>query len=374
MAKIATAVIGTGGMAQSHLENVSGSERLALACVCDVSKERADEAAARYGVKAFYDYRELIAAGGVEAVIVATPHYFHTPISIDALAAGLHVLVEKPIAVHAQDASRMIEAYVAARRRFPSLVFSAMFMQRTYGYWRKIKDLIDTGTLGKLVRTTWIITDWYRTQAYYDTGAWRATWRGEGGGVLLNQCPHNLDLYQWLVGMPKVVRGFVTLGKYHRIEVEDEVTAYLEHENGMVGHFVTSTGESPGTNRLEIVGENGRLVFENQTILFAENARSMLDDIRTSKERFAKVPFEEHTIAFEHHGEPGHRLVIENFARAVQDGEPLIAPAQEGHASVVLANAILKSSLDSAAVELPLDEAAYAEQLQKLIDASPAGR
>ena len=170
------------------------------------------------------------------------------------------MLVEKPIAVHALDARRMIGAYQAAQTKYPDLVFSAMFMQRTYGHYRKIKDLIDSGELGRLVRTTWIITDWFRTQIYYDSGDWRATWAGEGGGVLLNQCPHNLDLYQWFVGLPARVTGFAHIGKYHDIEVEDEVTAYFEHENGMIGHFVTSTAESPGSNRLEIVGELGKLV------------------------------------------------------------------------------------------------------------------
>ena len=176
----------------------------------------------------------------------------------------------------------MIAAYEAARETKPDLVFAAMFMQRTYGYWQKIKEMIAGGELGKLVRTTWIVTNWFRTQYYYDSGGWRATWRGEGGGVLLNQCPHNLDLYQWLVGMPQRVTGFAHLGKYHDIEVEDEVTAYFEHPDGMIGHFITTTAELPGTNRLEIVGENGRLIFENDCLTFARNKMSMFKQLRES--------------------------------------------------------------------------------------------
>ena len=180
----------------------------------------------------------------------------------------------------------MISAYEAALADTPHLKFAAMFQQRTHGYWRKIKELIDEGELGRLTRATWIITDWFRTQAYYDNGGWRATWSGEGGGVLLNQCPHNLDLYQWFVGLPARVAGFATLGKYHDIEVEDEVTGYFEYENGMVGHFITTTAESPGTNRLEIVGERGKLVFEGGKLMFYRNRSSMLDFIQTSPRAF----------------------------------------------------------------------------------------
>ena len=187
-------------------------------------------------------------------ILIATPHYDHTPITIAALQKGIHVLVEKPIAVQVKDSNKMIAAYEAAKKQYPNLIFSAVFMQRTYGHWGKIKAIIDGGDLGRLMRITWIVTDWFRTQKYYDMGSWRATWEGEGGGVLLNQAMHHLDLYQWFVGVPKRVTGFVGLGKYHHIEVEDEVTAYFEYENGMVGHFITSTAETPGTNRLEITG------------------------------------------------------------------------------------------------------------------------
>ena len=371
MAKIKLGIIGIGTMAKSHLESAHSSDRVTLSCVCDVDKQRADDAAKRYGVPAYYDYHDLIEKSGVEAIIIATPHYYHTPISIDAMNAGIHVLVEKPIAVHAKDASKMIRAYAAAKSKKRDLVFAAMFMQRTYGYWKKIKEMIDGGQVGKLVRTSWIITDWYRPQVYYDTGDWRATWAGEGGGVLLNQCPHNLDLYQWLVGMPKRITGFASLGKYHTIEVEDEVTAYFEHPDGMVGHFITTTAESPGTNRLEIVGENGKLVFENGELSFFKNAKSMLEDIRTSKERFGKVPNDRINVEFVHHGEPGHRLVIENFAGAIRGTEKLIAPAGDGYNSVVLANAIMLSSFTGHPVELPLDEEAYAQRLQELVASSP---
>ncbi len=364
------AVIGIGIMGKAHLKDIAALEHIELVAVCDSDPACADQYAAETNATPYSDYRDLLDHPDLDAVLVATPHYDHTPISIDALGKGIHVLVEKPIAVHVKDAHRMIAAYEEAKRTYPTLVFAADFMQRTYGYWRKIKAMIDGGDLGRLVRTTWLITDWFRTQSYYDNGGWRATWKGEGGGVLLNQCLHNLDLYQWFVGMPKRVLGIATLGKYHHIEVEDEVTALFEHENGMIGHLITSTAESPGTNRLEIVGENGRLVYENGKLAFSRNQRSMLQQIEDAPGAFDKVAFEQVDVPYDHHGQPGHRFIIENFADAVLHGASLIAPAEEGLKSVMLANAILASSFEGKAVELPLDADAYEKKLVALIESS----
>ncbi len=364
------AVVGIGIMGKAHLKDIAALGNTELIAVCDVDPACADDNAAETNMTAYYDYRDVLNHPGLDAVLVATPHYDHMPISIDALRRGIHVLVEKPVAVHVNDARRMIAAYEEAKGQHPNLVFAVDFMQRTYGFWRKIKAMIDGGELGRLVRTTWIITDWFRTQSYYDNGGWRATWKGEGGGVLLNQCLHNLDLYQWFVGMPTRVTGAASLGKYHHIEVEDEVTAFFEHENGMVGHLITSTAESPGTNRLEIVGENGRLVCENRNLTFYRNQRSMFQQIEDTPGYFDKVAFEQVDVPYEHHGQPGHRYIIENFADAVLHGASLIAPAEEGLNSVMLANAILWSSFEGRAVELPLDADAYEKKLAALIASS----
>ena len=368
--KLKMAVVGVGNMGCLHARDIHELTNTELVAVCDSKRDRADGVAGQYGVKAYYDYRDLLADASVEGLLIATPHYDHTPISIAALRQGVHVLVEKPIAVHVKDARSMIHAYETAKASHPNLVFAAMFMQRTYGQYLKIKDLIDSGELGKLVRTTWIITDWFRTQIYYDSGDWRATWAGEGGGVLLNQCPHNLDLYQWLVGLPARVTGFAQIGKYHDIEVEDEVTAYFEHENGMAGHFVTTTAESPGTNRLEIVGELGKLVLEDERLTFYRNRRSMLRFLEEATGGFDKVEYSVAEVPFQHHDQPGHRLIIENFANAVLGGEPLIAPAVEGLHSVMLGNAIMLSSFLDRTVELPIDGDLYERKLVELVQRS----
>jgi predicted dehydrogenase len=361
------AIIGLGTMGSSHVKDVMSLNNATLYAVCDIDRDRADTFASQTKAKAFYSHQDLLQDSEINAVIIATPHYDHTPIAIAALKRGIHVLVEKPVAVHANDAQKMIDAYENAKIKFTNLVFSAMFQQRTMGYSQKIKDLIDSQELGRLVRTSWIVTDWFRTQTYYNNGGWRATWRGEGGGVLLNQCPHNLDLYQWFVGLPKTVHGHVNIGKYHNIEVEDEVTAYFEFENGMVGHFITTTAESPGTNRLEIVGELGKLVFEDDELTFFRNRNSMLETIETSPFSFKKVENWKINIPYDLNNETPHKKIIINFIDAIENGAPLIAPAPEGIRSVSLGNAILLSSLLKKPVTLPLDGDLYEDELNKLI-------
>jgi predicted dehydrogenase len=364
---IKIAVIGAGTMGTYHLRDIDELETTELVAVCDIDQAKVDKYAQMYNVPAFIDHKSMLAQINPDAVLIATPHSDHLPIAEDAFESGIHVLTEKPISVHVRDAQTMITAYEEACKKYPDLLFAAMFQQRTYGFWKKIKSLIDEGELGRLVRTTWIITDWFRTQSYYDNGGWRATWKGEGGGVLLNQCPHNLDLYQWLVGMPNRVTGFASIGKYHDIEVEDEVNAYLEYENGMIGHFMTSTAESPGTNRLEIVGEKGKLVFENAQLSFYRNRYSMFEQIQTAEGGFEKVKNWEIDIPYQHHGQPGHKLIIKNFADAIISGETLIAPAVAGINSLALGNAIMLSSFLGKPVELPIDAEIYAAKLQDLI-------
>ncbi len=369
--KVRLAVIGVGTIGTAHVRDIPRTENAVLAAICDIDAARARSAGEAAGVPFYTDYRQMLEKERLGGVIVATPHYDHTPISIHAMQRGMNVLVEKPEAVHARDARRMNDAYQQARSRHPGLIYSIMLMTRTQGPYARLKAMIDAGDLGRLIRTTWIVTDWFRTQAYYDNGGWRATWSGEGGGVLLNQCPHNLDVYQWLVGLPAKVTGFAAIGKYHDIEVEDEVTGFFQHENGMVGHFVTTTAESPGTNRLEIVGENGKVVWEGGKILFTRNETSMLHFLRTSPQPFARVPSHAEEVAFKDTGESGHRLVIQNFAAAIQDPSvPLIAHGTEGIRGLSLGNAIMLSSWQGKTVDLPLDEECYERLLKERIAAS----
>ena len=361
MDKVRMGVIGVGGMGSYHANYIASGDikRAELAAVCDTDESKLKP----YGaVKTFTDSAEIIRSGVVDAVLVATPHYFHTTIGIDAMQNGLHFLSEKPIAVHKADAERMI----AAHKANPKLIFSAMFQCRTEPLWKKLKHLIESGELGELTRVNWIATDWFRTEAYYASGGWRATWSGEGGGILLNQCPHNLDLMQWVFGMPCKIRAFMAFGARHDIEVEDEVTAYLEYPNGATGAFIVTTGEAPGTNRLEIAGERGKIVMEHGKISFTRNEVPMTEFSRTSKQGFATPPVW-HIDVPVGGGASGHRVITQDFVDAILDGTPLIAPAEEGIKSVEMATSMIYSQIKDVTVELPLDSAAYEAALGELI-------
>ncbi len=360
MKTVRLGIVGLGNIGRYHAEYLAQGKvaRAQLTAVCD-----AYAALDRYAsLQTFAQPEALFQSGAVDAVIIATPHYQHTTLGMAALEAGLHVMVEKPISAHKADAERLLAA--AARR--PQQVFAGMFQLRTEPRYGKIRQLIRSGELGEIVRLSWIITDWYRTDAYYASGGWRATWKGEGGGVLLNQCLHNLDVLGWLFGLPARVRGFCQLGRFHAIEVEDNVTAYLEYPNGATGVFVTSTGEAPGTNRFEIAGTRGRVVLEQNRLTFVRNEADMIEFSRTAKVGFAKPEVWVAEIPFQDAALP-HAIVMQNFVDAILDGTPLLAPGAEGMHSVELANAMLYSSLQNRTIDLPLDAAAYERALQQLI-------
>jgi predicted dehydrogenase len=364
MKTVRLGIIGLGNIGQHHFGYLTAGKvsRAELVAVSDAVASKLEK---YLPLKTFTDGEELIRSGLVDAVIIATPHYQHTTLGIAALKQGLHVMVEKPISAHKADAERLI----ATHKQHPKQVFAGMFQLRAEPRYLKIQKLIQAGDLGEIVRMNWIMTDWFRTEAYYASGGWRATWKGEGGGVLLNQCLHNLDAMQWLLGMPARVRGFCQLGRFHNIEVEDNVSAYLEYPNGATGTFVSSTGEAPGTNRFEIVGTRGKVVLERDRISFTRNEADMIQFSRSAKLGFAKPEVWNVEIPFEN-APNAHATVLQNFVNAILDGEPLIAPGQEGIHSVELANVILYSSLIHQTVELPMDSTAYENKLNQLIAGS----
>ncbi len=366
MNKVRVGIIGMGNMGKHHAEYILGGKvnRCELTAVCSTSPQKLESYKQR-GIMIFSDGEEMIRSSDIDAVVIATPHYQHTSLGIAALKAGKHVMVEKPISAHKADAERLI----AVRKEHPKLVFGAMFQLRTENRYVKIKKLIADGSLGEIVRFSWIVTDWFRTEAYYASGGWRATWRGEGGGVLINQCLHQLDMLQWLLGMPSKVRSFVQLGRFHNIEVEDQVTAYLEFSNKATGVFTASTGEAPGTNRFEIAGTMGKLVLENDKLTFTRNEVSMIEQSKTAKLGFQKpevwnvdVPIT--TVPAQ------HATLMQNFVDAILDGVPLISPGEEGIHSIELANVLLYSGLIDQTVQMPMDSAAYECKLKQLISES----
>ncbi len=353
-------IIGMGNIGKHHADYLLG-HKVSRAELVAVTGNTATLPEKYQSLHVFRDGAALIQSGAVDAVIIATPHYQHPALGIAAFAAGRHVLVEKPIAAHKADAERLI----SARKKSPHLVFGGMFQLRAEPRYQAIRRLLQT-ELGEIVRVNWINTDWFRTEAYYTSSAWRATWRGEGGGVLLNQALHNLDTLQWLCGQPRSVRGFCQLGRFHEIEVEDNVTAYLEWANGATGSFISSTGEAPGTNRLEIAGTRGKLVLENDRLVFTRNETDMLEFSRTATQGFVKPAATAQEIPFENAKLP-HAILTQNFVNAILDGEPLIAPGEEGLHSLELANALVWSSLRGETIRLPMDGAGWEARLNQLI-------
>lgn len=308
---------------------------------------------------------EMLASGKFDAVLIATPHYHHPQSAINAFEQGLHVLIEKPAGVYTKQVREMNER--AARS---GKVFGIMYNQRSQPIYQKLRDLIQSGELGEIRRTNWIITNWYRPQSYYNSGGWRATWAGEGGGVLINQDPHQLDLWQWTTGLvPKRMRAFCRFGHYRDIEVEDDVTAYVEYENGASGVFVTTTGEAPGTNRFEITGDRGKVVIENGKLTFWRLRVSEPEFNRQYKGMFGQPECWKCDIPV--HGQGGeHRYIIQNWTDAIRTGSPLLAPGEEGIRGLTLSNAMLLSTWTDNWVTFPLDEDLFHAELQKRIDRS----
>ena len=364
MNEVKIGIVGIGNMGSAHAAAIFDGKinGLRLAAVCDIRKERLDWAKERLpGLKGYYaDYGEMLSAGGLDAVLIAVPHPLHPPFAIRALRAGLHVLTEKPAGIDTASVRQM-----NAEAEKSGMVFGIMYNQRTNPLFAALREGIQAGKLGELKHMVWIITNWYRSQAYYDSGSWRGTWKGEGGGVLLNQCPHNLDLWQWICGMPVRLRAECRIGRYHDIDVEDDVSILAEYANGVQAVFLTSTGEYPGTNRLEISGSLGKAVVENGTLtwtLLKEDERKVRVETKVG---FPHMETEKEVLVQEG-PESGHCGILQNFTDAVRSGTPLLAPGIEGIRGLSLSNAAyLSADRGGAWVDLPVDEEAFAAFLAR---------
>ncbi len=363
-------IIGLGNMGTGHARNILGGKvpRLRLTAAAERKPERREQALQMFDsicpgsasqITMFDDGLGLIESGACDAILIAVPHYQHPELTIAALRSGKHVLCEKPAGVYTLQVREMLEEAKHSDR-----VFAMMFNQRTNCLYRKMHELIEGGTLGAIKRVNWIITDWYRTQIYYDSGDWRATWDGEGGGVLLNQCPHQLDLLQWLCGMPTKVRAFCHNGKWHDIEVEDDVTAYLEFPNGATGVFVTSTADAPGTNRLEVTLEMGKLVCENNTLTLFRLSENEREFCRTAKGGFDQPECTVSVVETDGLNEQ-HVGVMKAFVGRILDGTPLVAEGAEGIRGLTLSNAMHLSSWLDKTVDIPFDEELFLAELTK---------
>ncbi|MBQ7769632.1 MAG: Gfo/Idh/MocA family oxidoreductase [Clostridia bacterium] len=367
MEKIRFGIIGLGNQGCSYMFNIFDADQVengVVTAVCDnnpVKLENVKNGTKNENVAYFADYKEMLDSGLCDAILVETPHYFHPEMVMECLKRGIHVICEKPAGVYTKHVKEMNEAAKKSNARF-----AMMFNQRTNCVYRKMKELIANGAIGDLQRVSWIITDWFRTQFYYDNGSWRATWAGEGGGVLINQCPHQIDLVSWVIGeMPVSVNAFCKYGKWHDIEVEDEVTAYFEYANGATGTFITTTGETPGTNRFEVSGTKGKLLCEKDKLIWYKNEVDSQEWVKTSQSTWERPKWE--VIDVETDGKnPQHAGIINNFANALLGKEEFFVDGLEGINGVELMNAIELSGCKSGAkVCLPVDEDEYLTELNK---------
>lgn len=363
MVTIRAGVAGIGNMGSAHALNIFQNhvKGMSLTAVCDVDPDRQRWAKETFGekVRRYTDYEKMLSSGLLDAVIIAAPHFLHPVIAEKAFAYGLHVLTEKPAGVDTASVSRMNEVALQSGK-----IFAIMYNQRTNPLYKKLKEYVETGKLGQMKRFVWIINNWYRSQAYYDSGEWRATWNGEGGGVLLNQCPHNLDLWQWIVGMPSRLRAFCRTGQYHQIQVEDDVTIYAEYKNGANACFITSTGEYPGTNRLEISGTRGKAVLEEgklKLFLLEKDEREICQNAAEAMPKEKVIVSE----VLQTEPEAGHIGILQNFADAVLRGEPLIAQGTEGIKGLTISNAAYLSQWTDDWVELPPDTGMFSAFLKE---------
>lgn len=366
-------VVGIGNMGRSHIVHlIEGKIKDAkLTAVCDIRPDRlAWMNEQGYGdVKQFDNAEAMIKSGEVDAVMVATPHYDHPPIAICALQNGVHALIEKPAGVYTKQVREMNEVAQKSGK-----VFGIMYNQRTNPVYQKVRQLVQTGELGTLKRAIWIITNWYRPQAYHDSGGWRSTWKDEGGGALINQCPHQLDLWWWILGMPQKLRSFVGFGKHYDIEVEDDVTAYMEYDNGMSGLFVTCTAEVPGTNRLEISGTRGRLVVEHDKIHFDRTEQDEREYNKVNEVPFGHIDTWSCDIPVGA-GPHGHIAIMNNFVQSIETGSELLAPGVEGIGGLSISNAIHLSAWTDAWIDPGhIDEDKFYDILQDKIKNSKVSK
>lgn len=366
MNKVRVGIVGYGNMGSLHAENLMSGKvpEMELTAVADIAEARRTAVQEKYpGLSVFENESDLFHSGLVDAVILSVPHYFHPPYAIEAFDSGLHVMTEKPAGVYTKQVKEMNERAARSDR-----VFGIMFNMRTKPSFQKLREMVRSGELGHIKRITWIVTHWYRSQAYHDSSTWRSTWGGEGGGTLMNQNPHQLDIWQWIFGMPDRIYARVSFGKYHDIEVDDDVVALFEYNNGTLGEYIASTGEYPGSNRLEISCDMGKIVIENNRISFDRNLVSEREFEKTNTIPFGLPGCEKVEMDIDDSTAENHVGILKNFASCILHGTPLLAPGEEGIKMVTMADAMYLSAWTGETVDLhDFPDDRYYEMLQDRI-------
>lgn len=368
--KIKVGIIGVGNMGSGHANNIKNGlcPEIELVAVADINPDRLKWTRENISedIALFDDAIKMLDSGLIQACIVAVPHYDHPRYVLECAKRGIHVMSEKPAGVYGKQVREMYKEL----EKYPDVKFGIMFNQRTNDVYIQMRNLIQSGKYGNIRRVNWLITNWYRSQGYYDSGAWRATWSGEGGGVLMNQCPHQLDLIQWICGMPNLVDCHMHFGKWHDIEVEDDVSAYMEYPNGATGVFIATTGDAYGTNRFEVQMDKAKLVVEDNKLRLWEFDMTEQEFSRLSTTNaFAQMHITEVPVETAEPS-PEHPKVLNAWVGAILRGTPMVADGIEGINGLTLANAMHMSARLHKPVTLPMDDDAYYVELKKLIATS----
>lgn len=368
------AVIGIGRMGGRHARNIFKGvvKHATLAAVCDTDEKVLEAFCTKYKVKGYTDRIKMLEEVKPDGVIIATPHYSHVEIAKDCLAKDTDFLIEKPVSVTVKEAQELKELL----DKKPDVIGALMLNQRTNRMYAKAKELIEAGKIGQIKRVNFIVTDWYRSQYYYNMGGWRASWSGEGGGTLINQCVHQLDIWQWIVGMPdKIYAVCKTVGR--DITTENDVTAIMSYE-GFEGVFTASTHELPGTNRLEIAGENGKIVIDKRKMRYylnkypepIVNQRAKHDYGNREDKKSKKRTYTYGLLRLIYDAINGQQArVLNNFVEvlATRDKSRLIADVNDGINGLSIINAINMSAWKGAQVKVPVDTQEYVIALNKKI-------
>ncbi len=350
MDKVKIGIIGYGNMGSGHVRKLKAGKvnGMEVTAVCDILEERREAVRQSYpDIAVFDDAEKLYQSGLCDTVLIAVPHYSHPPLAIQAFAHNLNVIIEKPAGVYTKQVKEMNEAAAKSDK-----LFGIMYNQRMNPVYQKLREMIQRGDLGHIKRITWIITDWYRPQAYHDSSTWRSTWKDEGGGALINQNPHQLDLWQWMFGMPDRIYARASFGKYYNIEVEDNVMAYFEYDNGTTGEYITSTGEAPGTNRLEVACDMGKVVIEKNKLVFYRNVISEREFNKINTQPFGVPECWECNIPADFSGGPQHVGILQNFTDALLKGTELVAKGEEGIRELTISNSIHLSAWTGETVDV----------------------
>lgn len=360
-------IAGIGFIAEEYIKlftqgQIQGAEIRALS---SRNYSHMEEIRAKYRLDAalFTDYDAMLSSGKIDMVMICTPHYFHPGMAVKAIEQGIHTMIEKPVGVYPEELDELAKCV----KSHPETLSGVLYCRRTNPVFAKIKQLLADGTLGKLKRVTWIVTDMYRTQAYFDIAGWRGTYSGEGGGLLMNQVSHHIDLLVWLCGLPEAMQANCYTARERNIEVENEVSITMEYPGNAVGQFIASTRECPGSNRLELSGSRGQIILDNEkdlTLRILETDETQFN--ATTNIPFAFIPYKEEVFHFDMMYNPVLQAkIVNNFIASLTDGTPVTCPVEEAVRSQQFIQGAYLSSWQDKKLTLPVDGSAFTAELKK---------